>query len=508
MPRYDVVIVGAGIAGPALAHGLSTLPRTRKPRIALLERSLAEPDRIIGELLQPAGVTALHQLGLEGCLEGLDAIPVRGYCALHSGKLVHIPYPNGYEGRSFHHGRFVMSLRAAAKRAEGVELIEATATELIEYGGRVVGVKATQKMQEEECKEEYYADIVIMADGSFSNFRSSVMGCALAKPVTNSYFCGVILEDVTLPMPKHGTAALIQGSGPVLMYQISEHQTRLLVSIKHPLPADLKSHILTCIVPQLPTSLHTAIHKAFDKDRIRRMPCSFLPPVLQGSSASKAGIILIGDAWNLRHPLTGGGMTVALSDVVLLCSLLEGVDNWSNWSRIQRLLNSWHWQRKPLASAINILSVALYDLWSADNEYLATLKTGCLKYFELGGERINGPISLLSGISPSPMLLAYHFFSVALYSIWVMFTHPQLVSLPNEKPVYVLATMDQYPYLMIKSVRVIWTACVVFCPLVWSEIRWWSPDDSRGKRKVLLQIVLIFSTMVAIFALAVQQMAY
>ena len=103
------------------------------------------------------------------------------------------------------------------------------------------------------------------------------------------------------------------------------------------------------------------------------MPCSFLPPVLQGSSASKAGIILIGDAWNLRHPLTGGGMTVALSDVVLLCSLLEGVDNWSNWSRIQRLLNSWHWQRKPLASAINILSVALYDLWSADSSYQVSL---------------------------------------------------------------------------------------------------------------------------------------
>jgi len=97
--------------------------------------------------------------------------------------------------------------------------------------------------------------------------------------------------------------------------------------------------------------------------------------------------------------------------------------------------------------------ISVIDSLSTD-EYLATLKTGCLKYFELGGERINGPISLLSGISPSPMLLAYHFFSVALYSIWVMFTHPQLVSLPNEKPVYVLATMDQYPYLMIKSVRV------------------------------------------------------
>lgn len=85
---------------------------------------------------------------------------------------------------------------------------------------------------------------------------------------------------------------------------------------------------------------------------------------------------------------------------------------------------------------------------------LATLRTGCIKYFECGGECINGPISLLSGIAQSPMLLAYHFFGVAFYSIWVMFTHPQLVSSPSEKPVYATVTMDQYPYLMIKSARV------------------------------------------------------
>jgi len=237
MPHFDVVIVGAGIAGPALAHRLSTLPRAKKCRIALLERSLAEPDRIVGELLQPAGITALRQLGLEKCLEGLDAISSRGYCVLHDGRSVHIPYPDGYEGRSFHHGRFVMSLRAAANRAENVELIEATVTELIEQGNRVVGVKATRKMQQEECKEEYWADLVIVADGCFSNFRNSVMGCALAKPVVRSSFCGAILEDVALPTP---TAILVQGSGPVLMYQISEHRTRILISIQHPLPADLK----------------------------------------------------------------------------------------------------------------------------------------------------------------------------------------------------------------------------------------------------------------------------
>jgi squalene monooxygenase len=133
-----------------------------------------------------------------------------------------------------------MALRAAAKRAAGVDLIEATATGLIEEEGRVVGVKATKKIQEEELKEEYRAGLVVFADGCFSNFRNAVMGRASAKPSTKSHFCGAILEDVVLPMPNCGTVALIKGSGPVLMYQISERDTRILIDVKIPLPADLK----------------------------------------------------------------------------------------------------------------------------------------------------------------------------------------------------------------------------------------------------------------------------
>ncbi|KAF9000128.1 squalene epoxidase [Cyathus striatus] len=62
---------------------------------------------------------------------------------------------------------------------------------------------------------------------------------------------------------------------------------------------------------------------------------------------------------------------------------------------------------------VNILSVALYDLFSADDEYLNVLRTGCFKYFERGGQCINRPISLLSRITPSPPLLFGHFFGVA-----------------------------------------------------------------------------------------------
>jgi len=68
----------------------------------------------------------------------------------------------------------------------------------------------------------------------------------------------------------------------------------------------------------------------------------------------------------MRHPLTGGGMTVAFSDVVLLRELLGGVKSLDNWSEIQPVLQKWHWRRKSLASTVNILSVALYDLFSAE----------------------------------------------------------------------------------------------------------------------------------------------
>lgn len=242
---YDIIIVGAGVAGSALAHGLSTLPRSKPLRIGLIERSLAEPDRIVGELLQPGGVLALKKLGIDWCLEGIDAITERGYCVIDNGNSVHIPYPKPHEGRSFHHGRFIMRLREAALKAKGVEVIEGNVTGLISTGKneRIVGVKVTRKCGEgsEDMKEELLADVTIIADGCFSNFRNIVMGSASVKPTTKSHFFGAILEDVKLPIPNHGTVALVHGYGPVLLYQIASRETRILIDIKTPLPPDPKA---------------------------------------------------------------------------------------------------------------------------------------------------------------------------------------------------------------------------------------------------------------------------
>lgn len=99
------------------------------------------------------------------------------------------------------------------------------------------------------------------------------------------------------------------------------------------------------------------------------MPNSFLPSVKQGGNSTKEGIFLLGDSWNMRHPLTGGGMAVALNDVVILAQMLGEVGNYNDWDQISDMLARWHWARKPLASTINILSIALYDLFGADGMY-------------------------------------------------------------------------------------------------------------------------------------------
>ncbi len=60
-PGPEVVIIGSGILGSALAATLAKDGRT----VTVIERDLKEPDRIVGELLQPGGRRALQELGLE-----------------------------------------------------------------------------------------------------------------------------------------------------------------------------------------------------------------------------------------------------------------------------------------------------------------------------------------------------------------------------------------------------------------------------------------------------------
>ena len=73
----DVVVVGAGIMGCAVAVAMGKQGRS----VLLLEKSLKEPDRIVGELLQPGGVSALEKLGLRRTYAGRRCAGISGTSA-------------------------------------------------------------------------------------------------------------------------------------------------------------------------------------------------------------------------------------------------------------------------------------------------------------------------------------------------------------------------------------------------------------------------------------------
>ena len=177
--------------------------------------------------------------------------------------------------------------------------------------------------------------------------------------------------DADLPRSQHGHVILGDGA-PVLLYQIGTHETRALVDVPDNLPSasvgcgGVKAHLRQVVLPSLPTCVRPSFEMALDKGLLRSMPNSFLPP----TTNKTAGLVLLGDAMNMRHPLTGGGMTVAFNDVVLLSTLLHPrvVPRLNDTATVIKQMTAFHWRRKRLTSVINILAQALYALFAANGK--------------------------------------------------------------------------------------------------------------------------------------------
>lgn len=451
----DIVIVGAGIFGCAAAVAFSKQGRS----VILLERSLEEPDRIVGEALQPGGIAALEKLGLRDCLEGIDAQPLYGYTLLYNNQDATIPYPSNNdskpEGRSFHHGRFVANLRRRAMACPNVTVVETIATDLVRsgYTDQVLGVQAKT-----DGKQDYYfGHLTFIADGYASKFRKTFVK---HSPIAKSKFWALELIDADLPSPRHGHVVMADGA-LTLLYQIGTHETRALCDIPdntptaHPDVGGVKNHLRNVVLPSLPAQVRPSFSHALEHDRLRSMPNSWLPPTVNRTP----GIVLVGDAMNMRHPLTGGGMTVALNDAVMLADLLSptNIPDLDDTRLVLSQLQRFHWQRKHLTSVINVMAQALYNLFAADDAQLQVLQNGVFRYLQIEGSCKTGPGGLLGGLIQRPLVLIYHFFSVALYAIWLYLTSATSV----------LAL----PARMVGSVGIFYKACVVLFPFVLSELR-------------------------------------
>ncbi|KAJ2773651.1 Squalene epoxidase [Coemansia nantahalensis] len=498
---FDHVVIGAGPVGAALAFALA---RGRAGvRVLVVEKSWDEPDRIVGELMQPAGCQALERLGLGSVFSGIGAVPVHGYHIAYRGKQIFVPYMAGADGarlcgNSFHHGRLVMNLRAACKAQPNIVCLEAAGTELLgdaDASGRFTVVRGVRVGPPRAAEEDAaHVDVfprgtTFVCDGISSQFRRQLN----AAPVEMvSHFCGLVLDhdpvesaeffegptgatthvarpDVgsgnPLPMPHNGNV-MLDGVGPVLLYQLSERQTRVLADIPGAqLPSEasgrLRAVLRESLARAVPSSVYPGLHAKLmhslnSARRIRCIGCKFIPAIANNID----GALWLGDALNVRHPLTGGGMTVGLWDVVLLSEALRDESAVPDARAMRRIKARWQCHRRPRAMVINVLSIALYSLFSAETRELALLREACFRYLAQGGIYAMHPSGFLSGLMPSPLLLVYHFFSTAFVAVYLRVADKS-VAYPG----------DSLLFRVYSAFYTLFIAATVILPPVWKELQ-------------------------------------
>ncbi|CAI6491560.1 ALI_HP2_G0017290.mRNA.1.CDS.1 [Saccharomyces cerevisiae] len=476
---YDAIVIGAGVIGPCIATGLAR----KGKKVLIVERDWAMPDRIVGELMQPGGVRALRSLGMIQSINNIEAYPVTGYTVFFNGEQVDIPYPykadipkveklkdlvkdgndkvledstihiKDYEddererGVAFVHGRFLNNLRNITAQEPNVTRVQGNCIEILkDEKNEVVGAKVDI---DGRGKVEFKAHLTFICDGIFSRFRKELHPDHV--PTVGSSFVGMSLFNAKNPAPMHGHVILGSDHMPILVYQISPEETRILCAYNSPkVPADIKSWMIKDVQPFIPKSLRPSFDEAVSQGKFRAMPNSYLP----ARQNDVTGMCVIGDALNMRHPLTGGGMTVGLHDVVLLIKKIGDLD-FSDREKVLDELLDYHFERKSYDSVINVLSVALYSLFAADSDNLKALQKGCFKYFQRGGDCVNKPVEFLSGVLPKPLQLTRVFFAVAFYTIYLNMEERGFLGLPMA---------------LLEGIMILITAIRVFTPFLFGEL--------------------------------------
>lgn len=93
---------------------------------------------------------------------------------------------------------------------------------------------------------------------------------------------------------------------------------------------------------QIPPELYDAFMAAVSEGNMKSMANRCMP----AAPYPTPGALLIGDSFNMRHPLTGGGMTVALSDIVVLRDLLRPLGDLNDASALCKYLEPFYTLRK------------------------------------------------------------------------------------------------------------------------------------------------------------------
>ena len=407
----DVIIVGAGVTGCAMAAALADGQR----QVLVLEARKGHKPRFAGELIHPTGAQVLDDLGFLPTLRALGGVDVDGFAVVRhaSRPPTRLPYreiPNARStGFAMEHRELAEGMRRVVQGLPGVQLRFGHKVEevLRDPGGRACGVRTSDG--------PLHAPLILGCDGRHSKIRPLLGLAEKARLVSFSVAMRLPDSAPLLPHPTFGHIFL-GAWGPMLIYPIGgegpqRSDARGCFDVTGELsggPKGAAELIAREYAPHLPPALAQALLSSLARE----------PPQIAANEAIRTdravypGAAIIGDAGGCSHPLTATGMTVGFTDAQRLGRLLGSAGRFDDPRQVDAALKRYEIERYRFVRARELLADALYEVFRAAEPGTRAIREGIFRYWEGSTTARARSMALLSGAESRPMVFLKEYLTV------------------------------------------------------------------------------------------------
>jgi 2-polyprenyl-6-methoxyphenol hydroxylase-like FAD-dependent oxidoreductase len=316
--RFDIAIVGGGIAGSSLAAVLARAGLG----VLLIERESVFRDRVRGEGIHPWGVAEAHRIGLDPVLAAANAnrLPI---WQRYKEREPQEPFRwaevsvDGLPEMAVHHPYLQQASIEAAVEAGAALLRPANVTA---FRG---GSNPELDIASDGSTRTIRARLIVGAGGRASPARHWTGGQSKHDPVHHriggALLGGVALAEDTAheaTFPGGRTFVMPQGDGRARAYVVTAADRNR--ELQHDHTGEVMIAFLAELLPQ-----------GLFEQATKAGPVAFFPNAdTWASTIAGDGIVLIGDAAGANDPSVGQGLSLVFRDVRELSDLLLAGDNW------------------------------------------------------------------------------------------------------------------------------------------------------------------------------------
>jgi 2-polyprenyl-6-methoxyphenol hydroxylase-like FAD-dependent oxidoreductase len=316
MSTSDVVVVGGGIGGAALAYGLAQ----NGLGVTILEASEEFADRVRGESMQLWGLAEARNLGVEDALlrAGAHIAPVWKQYVEGIGDAGDIPasmiLPDIPGTLNLRHPDACQALLDAAAEA-GATVVRGVNDVTLK-----AGAEPTVSYRSNEGAETVNTTLVVGADGRASTIRRQA-GIEIHRQEPVNYIAGLLVDELE-GVPDDCDVLVGEGDLFSLMFHQGGGRARLYLCGGRPMQhrfagQDSAAKFMAAWNPSCyPGTEHVA--RATPAG-----PCATYPGDDTWTDAPSApGVVLVGDAAGYNDPIIGQGLSIAMRDARMVRDLV------------------------------------------------------------------------------------------------------------------------------------------------------------------------------------------